>query len=146
MDKISSQIILSLTLDSTWYLVTDFDNYNNWHPGILEIDGKLKPRRRLKIRWKYSRFQLKSKWLRVNYFKKMEMFSWISSSLIYGLLDLHYIFKFKEVNMEKTRFIQEVEISGLAVIWLRKYLIRKISEELKAINESLQFYTEYESH
>lgn len=47
--EIKTTIIINTSATETWQLLTNFNDYTNWHPYIAKIDGKVSLKEKIKV-------------------------------------------------------------------------------------------------
>ncbi len=48
-NEIRTEITINTSAEQAWQLLTNFDNYSNWHPYILKVDGEVELKEKIKV-------------------------------------------------------------------------------------------------
>lgn len=122
--SIYSEVIIDASKEKIWNILTDFTNYKNWNPFIVESSGYATPGTILvnTMKTKKSTIIFKPVILNVQPF---QYFDWLGTLLMKGIFDGHHYFKLVELGNGKVKLIQGENFSGI----LSGLLFRSIGEE-----------------
>jgi len=138
MREIRTKIEINATPEKIWGILTKFDDYTNWNPFIISIEGNLKPRSRIKVVIQPPGDSTTVFRPRINTLKRFESFSWIGHFLIVGLFDGHHIFELESIDNQKTRLIHREEFSGLLVTLFWEKVQTKVKAGFESMNVVLK--------
>jgi hypothetical protein len=136
-NEIETSIKINSKADKIWQELTNFDEYKNWNPFIIDIIGELGENKILKIIVKMNDLKtmsFKPKILKCN--KKQEL-RWLGKLLFSGIFDGEHYFLIKE-NIDGTcTFIQGEKFSGV-LIPFSKNTILNTKKSFETMNEKLK--------
>lgn len=136
-NEIETSIKINSKADKIWKELTNFDEYKNWNPFIIDIIGELGENKILKIIVKMNDLKtmsFKPKILKCN--KKQEL-RWLGKLLFSGIFDGEHYFLIKE-NIDGTcTFIQGEKFSGV-LIPFSKNTILNTKKSFETMNEKLK--------
>ncbi|MDD2772542.1 MAG: SRPBCC domain-containing protein [Elusimicrobiales bacterium] len=109
---IETQIVINAGKEKVWAILTDFDNYKNWNPFIINSSGQAIAGGKLINTMKNgnSRFIFKPTVLNV---EKLKYLDWLGSLFVKGIFDGHHYFKIEELNPGQVRFTQGENFAGI---------------------------------
>lgn len=138
MRELKTSIRIKASPDHVWDVLTDFDKYPEWNPFIKEINGKLKVRKRLKVKMQPPGDKIYTLRPKVVSHQSEKRFSWMGHLLIVGLFDGHHIFELEEQDNGSTLFIHREEFSGLLVPLFWNKIHTEIKDGFEKMNKSLK--------
>lgn len=136
-NEIETSIKINSKADKIWQELTNFDEYKNWNPFIIDIIGELGENKILKIIVKMNDLKtmsFKPKILKCN--KKQEL-RWLGKLLFSGIFDGEHYFLIKENIDETCTFIQGEKFSGV-LIPFSKNTILNTKKSFETMNEKLK--------
>lgn len=139
--SIKTEIIINASKEEVWEALTNFENYPEWNPFVVNIEGRLEKGFRLRNTLKSGGKTFVFKPLVVDV-KPCKSFSWLGSLFIKGLFDGRHYFEIEEVNSRQVKLVHGEQFSGL----LSSFILKKIGDETRSnfvrMNQALKNYSE----
>jgi len=124
--SIKTEIIINASKEKVWNILTDFNNYPNWNPFIVSIEGELQQGKRLKntMLTGGKKFVFKPVVLSV---VPYQYFDWLGNLFVKGLFDGHHFFEIDELSSRQIKLTQGEFFSGM----LSASIFKKIGNETR---------------
>ena len=135
-NKIETSIKISSTANKIWKELTNFDEYKNWNPSIIDISGELEKNKTLKIAVKIDEKTMIFKPIVLKCEENKEL-RWLGKLLFNGIFDGEHYFLIKENIDETYTFIQGERFSGILIPFFGK-MILKTKKGFEAMNQELK--------
>jgi len=138
MKSIHSEIEINATTNKVWEILMDFDKYPEWNPFIKSIEGKREVGSRLRVVLQQPESKpmtVKPKCLAVTENKE---FRWMGRLLISGIFDGEHMFKLKELEGDRTKFVQCENFKGILIPLYWKMLNTKTIKGFELMNSALK--------
>ncbi|MBL3520019.1 SRPBCC domain-containing protein [Arcobacter lanthieri] len=135
-NEIETSIKISSTPNKIWQELTNFDEYKNWNPSIIDINGELKESKTIKIVVKMNEktMNFKPKILKCEENKELR---WLGKIFLGGIFDGEHYFLIKDNSDGTTTFIQGEKFSGVLIPFFGK-IILNTKKGFEAMNEELK--------
>ncbi|WP_418187348.1 SRPBCC family protein [Aliarcobacter lanthieri] len=135
-NEIETSIKISSTPNKIWQELTNFDEYKNWNPSIINISGELKENKTIKIVVKMNEktMNFKPKILKCEENKELR---WLGKIFLGGIFDGEHYFLIKDNSDGTTTFIQGEKFSGVLIPFFGK-IILNTKKGFEAMNEELK--------
>jgi len=115
---ISSEITLPANVEKSWEVLTEFDQYPDWNPYLLRVDGKLAPGEAVSFTLVDGNFsEPLDLGAEVAEVRPNEIFYWIGTLGIRGLHDTRHVFELRALPDGNTQLLHYEEFRGL-LAWL----------------------------
>ena len=123
MKELKTEIIINAAQEKVWQVLTNFNEYPQWNPFIIYIDGKLREGASLTTKMLQSgkEHQFKPTITRL---KEKEQLEWLGRLPLNFFNGNHY-FYLESLNPGQTRLMHGERFSGL----LSGLILKKIGEE-----------------
>lgn len=131
--EIKTKIEINAPAEKIWNKLMDFNDYRNWNPFILSIEGTPKIDNKLVVNFEKMTFKPKV----VSLLKNKE-FKWLGKLLFKGIFDGEHYFKLVEIDNNKTLFIHSEKFSGILVPLLKKKLLNETKPGFESMNLALK--------
>ncbi len=139
-NEIETSIKISSTANKIWQELTNFDEYKNWNPSIIDISGELGKNKTIKIVVKIDEKTMIFKPIVLECEENKEL-RWLGKLLFSGIFDGEHYFLIKE-NIDGTcTFIQGEKFSGILIPFFGK-MILKTKKGFEAMNKELKIRVE----
>ncbi len=131
--EIKTSIQISASPERVWKVFTNFEDYGNWNPFILSIEGNVKTGERIKINANGMKFKPE-----VLAFQENRELRWKGKLLFEGIFDGEHIFLIEDNKDGSVTFKQEEKFSGILVGLFAKKLDTETKEGFKQMNRKLK--------
>jgi hypothetical protein len=131
--EIKTKIKINAPAEKIWNKLMDFNDYPNWNPFILSIEGIPKIDNNLVVNFEKMTFKP-----RVISLVKNKEFKWVGKLLFKGIFDGEHSFQLVEITNNKTLFIHSEEFSGILVPLLKKKLLSETKPGFESMNLALK--------
>lgn len=135
-NQIETSIKISSTANKIWKELTNFDEYKNWNPSIIDISGELGKNKTIKIVVKIDEKTMIFKPIVLECEENKEL-RWLGKLLFNGIFDGEHYFLIKENIDETYTFIQGERFSGILISFFGK-MILKTKKGFEAMNQELK--------
>ena len=135
-NQIVTSIKISSTANKIWKELTNFDEYKNWNPSIIDISGELGKNKTIKIVVKIDEKTMIFKPIVLECEENKEL-RWLGKLLFNGIFDGEHYFLIKENIDETYTFIQGERFSGILIPFFGK-MILKTKKGFEAMNQELK--------
>lgn len=135
-NEIETSIKISATANKIWQELTNFNEYKNWNPSIIDISGELGKNKTLKIVVKIDEKTMIFKPTVLECEENKEL-RWLGKIFLGGIFDGEHYFLIKENSDETCTFIQGEKFSGVLIPFFGK-TISKTKKGFEAMNEELK--------
>lgn len=139
--NISTEILINASKEKVWNILTDFGNYKNWNPFMINSSGQAVVGTKLVNTMKNKDKQMKFKPTILSV-KQYEYFDWLGSLYFKGLFDGHHFFKLEDWGNGQMKLTQGEYFSGI----LSGMILKSIGEDTKnnfvKMNNALKEYAE----
>jgi hypothetical protein len=137
MKTLQTEIVINAPAEKVWGIMTDFENFPQWNPFIVNLEGKPEVGTHLRAELKngdgVSVFKPK-----VLVAEENKAFEWLGSLPIPGIFNGHHYFRIETLSGGMVKFIHGEEFSGL----LAGMIMNKIGEQTRdgfiAMNKALK--------
>ncbi|NJO90032.1 MAG: SRPBCC domain-containing protein [Chloroflexia bacterium] len=137
MKQIKTEIIINASKEKVWTILTDFENYKNWNPFIVNSGGKAvvgsKLTNTMKLDEKTQTFRPKV--LKVD---ENKYFDWLGHLFFKGLFDGHHYFKIEELADNQVKLVQGENFSGILSGMILKSIGEKTMANFVKMNNALK--------
>ena len=124
--EIKTEIIIHATREKIWQVLTDFEQYTQWNPFIVSIEGKPVKGTRLKNTLQNGDKQFQFEPV-VTVAEPGKSFAWLGSLLVKGIFDGHHSFELEDVGNGQVKLIHSEKFSGL----LSGFILKKIGQDTR---------------
>ncbi|MBL7767777.1 MAG: SRPBCC domain-containing protein [Flavipsychrobacter sp.] len=124
--EIKTEIIIHATREKIWQVLTDFEQYTQWNPFIVSIEGKPVKGTRLKNTLQNGDKQFQFKPV-VTVAEPGKSFAWLGSLLVKGIFDGLHSFELEDVGNGQVKLIHAEQFSGL----LSGFILKKIGQDTR---------------
>jgi uncharacterized membrane protein len=134
---IQTQIEINSTPAKVWSTLTNFTEYPQWNPFIIEAKGEAIVGQQMEIQIRppgSDPVRFKNKILEN---RKNELLEWRGSFIVRGLFDGTHYFQIEKIDDSRTRFTQGERFEGL-LVGLLKGLLLNTEKGFRAMNEALK--------
>lgn len=138
MSSIKSTIDIGASPETVWRVLTNFSAYPAWNPFIREIQGKVQPGARLKVRMRLSKTRSHRFSPRVTKAIPAAELHWRGKMWFGGLFDGEHSFIIVPNGVNGVRFIQREQFSGLLVPVIFPFIAKKTEEAFGRMNKALK--------
>lgn len=135
-NEVRTEILIHSKPEKVWNILTDFNQYSQWHPYITHIQGKLKKGKQLKVTYLDKDNKLKKFSAYVLDLDTNKTLSW-GGSLGFIFRAKHY-FMIEEVNDSTVKFIQGEYWRGMFGKGYGKKIYEQTFNKFNAMNERLK--------
>jgi len=142
--EIRTEIIINVTPEKVWSILTNFDNYPNWNPFIKSIKGEVKLGNKIMARIEPPEAKgmtFKPTILTIETNKEL---SWLGHLWFAGLFDGEHKFELIDNGNGTTTFIQSEKFRGILVPFFKKQLDNNTKRGFEAMNKKLKTIAEQE--
>jgi hypothetical protein len=124
--NITTEIVISASREKVWNIITDFSNYRNWNPFIINIDGLLAENAILTNTMLNNgkKMVFRPRVLKVI---PNQYFDWMGHLFVRGVFDGHHFFELKELPEGRVQLKHGENFSGV----LSGYILGKIGEDTR---------------
>jgi hypothetical protein len=137
MKQLRTEIIINASKEKVWNLLTDFENYQNWNPFIVNSSGKAiagtKLTNTMKLDEKTQTFSPKI--LKV---EENKYFDWLGHLFFKGIFDGHHYFQIEELENNQVKLIQGENFSGIFCGLIMKSIGGKTMANFVKMNNALK--------
>jgi len=133
--KIETEVILEASQNEVMGILKKFENYGDWNPFIVAIDGEFKVNRFLNVQLKMEQeiMSISPKIVAI----EDTMFCWRGVLGIRYIFDGVHCFKTEQISKERTLFTHTEYFQGL-LVWLMFPLLVKTKKRFELMNEALR--------
>jgi hypothetical protein len=138
LKQIHTEIEINAPVSKVWGILTDFDKYPEWNPFVKSFEGEIAEGNRFKVQLHLPEgkpMTFKPKCLA---FKENEEFRWLGHLGIKGIFDGEHIFKMKEIEGGKTKFVQCENFGGILLSMMWKSINPKTVKGFEMMNQALK--------
>ena len=135
-NEIETSIKISATANKIWQELTNFNEYKNWNPSIIDISGELGKNKTLKIVVKIDEKTMIFKPTVLECEENKEL-RWLGKIFLGGIFDGEHYFLIKENSDETCTFIQGEKFCGVLIPFFKK-MILDTKKNFEAMNEELK--------
>lgn len=135
---IKTSIDISASPEMVWRVLSNFPAYRRWNPFIREIDGKLAPGARLRVRMRLPGGRSYRFAPRVIKAIPAAELHWRGKFLVRGLFDGEHAFIIVPDGVRGVRFVQRERFSGLLAPLMLLLRGSKIREGFERMNQALK--------
>jgi len=136
-NEIRTEIEIDGTAREVWDVLTHFDAYPEWHPGMDSIEGRPVVGSRLSLSFRLASGRRIRMRPRVVVSEPGREFRWLGRLLVRGLFDGEHRFEIHELQPGHVTFVQGERFRGLLVPFLRTMIERDTVATFRAVNEAL---------
>jgi hypothetical protein len=140
--EIKTEIIINVTPDKVWSILTDFDNYSNWNPFIKSIKGNVAVGNIIIARMEPPGANGMTFKPKVLVFESNKEFRWMGHLLFPGLFDGEHKFELIDNGNGTTTFIQSEKFNGILVPLFKKMLDINTVDGFNQMNQKLKTLAE----
>jgi hypothetical protein len=136
--EIKTELIINVTPEKIWTILTNFDNYPNWNPFIKSIKGEVKVGNKITARLEPPGAKGMTFKPDVLAFETNKEFRWIGHLLFPGLFDGEHKFELVDNGNGTTTFKQSEIFGGLLVPLFKKMLDSNTKKGFEEMNKKLK--------
>jgi hypothetical protein len=136
--EIKTELIINVTPEKIWTILTSFDNYPNWNPFIKSIKGEVKVGNKITARLEPPGAKGMTFKPKVLSFETNREFRWIGHILFPGLFDGEHKFELIDNGNGTTTFKQSETFGGVLVPLLKKMLDNNTKKGFEEMNKKLK--------
>jgi hypothetical protein len=127
MKSLQTEITINATPEKVWAILTDFQNFPQWNPFIVKLEGKPELNARLRAELKNGKGTSVFK-PKVLVADKNKAFEWLGSLPVPGMFNGHHYFRIEPLANGQIKFIHGEEFTGL----LAGLIMNQIGETTRA--------------
>lgn len=131
--EIHTQIIINTPPEVVWNILTDFNNYPEWNPLILSLEGKAEAGAQLVVKFESMTFKPV-----VQIAEAPHRFEWLGHMKVKGLFDGRHSFQLEQNPDGSTTFTHSEKFTGILVPLFKKMLFNETKPGFEAMNEALK--------
>lgn len=135
--EIKTEIIINASREKIWEVLTDFEQYPQWNPFIIRIEGKPIKGTRLKNTLQNGNKQFQFKPV-VTTAEPGKSFAWLGSVLVKGIFDGHHSFVLEDVGKGQVKLIHSEKFRGILSGFLLKKIGAGTKQNFVKFNEALK--------
>ncbi|MCT7908977.1 SRPBCC domain-containing protein [Arcobacter lacus] len=135
-NEIETSIRINSKANKIWQELTNFEEYRNWNPSIIDISGELGKNKTLKIVVKIDEKTMIFKPIVLECEENKEL-RWLGKFLFSGIFDGEHYFLIEENSDGTSTFIQGEKFCGILIPFFGK-MILNTKKGFEAMNEELK--------
>jgi hypothetical protein len=136
--EIKTELIINVSPEIIWAILTNFDNYPNWNPFIKSIKGEVKVGNTITARLEPPGAKGMTFKPHVLAFETNKEFRWIGHLLFPGLFDGEHKFELIDNGNGTTTFKQSETFEGVLVPVFKKMLDSSTKKGFEEMNIKLK--------
>ena len=136
-NEIHSEATIEGSADEVWAVLSDFDSYGEWNPGMQSLQGEARPGARLTIRFAMKGGRSMTMRPTVQVADPGRELRWLGRLLMPGLFDGEHRFTIEETEPGRVIFRQDERFRGLLVPFLRRFIEVDTLASFHEVNEAL---------
>lgn len=136
--EIKTEILINVTSERVWAILTDFDNYPNWNPFIKSIKGQVIVGNKLTVRLEPPETNGMTFKPKVLTFETNKELRWLGHLLFAGLFDGEHKFELIDNRNGTTTFRQSEKFKGILVPLFKKQLDYNTKKGFEEMNKKLK--------
>lgn len=137
MRQINTNINISASPETVWKVLMDFDNYPQWNPFMISIEGEKVIGKKLTVKIKPPNGKEMTFKPEILIFESNKKLKWLGKAGLKGIFDGEHSFHLENQNDGSTKFIHGEKFSGILVGLMGKTLA-KTELGFKQMNEALK--------
>jgi hypothetical protein len=136
-NEIHSEATIEASADEVWAVLSDFDSYGEWNPGMQSVQGEAVAGTRLTIRFALNGGRTMTMRPTVLVAEPGRELRWLGRLVMPGLLDGEHWFTIEERELGRVTFRQDERFRGLLVPFLRKMIEVDTLATFHEVNEAV---------
>jgi hypothetical protein len=139
--QLRTEVEIEASSQRVWDALVDFRAYPQWNPFITQISGELSPGARLRVTLSLpegEEYHFKPELLRCEPCSELR---WRGRLVMRALFQGEHFFQLKEVEPNRTRFVQGEDFSGFAVKYMSK-IFTQTTRGFVYMNQALKRHVE----
>jgi hypothetical protein len=136
--QLRSEIDINATAEGVWEVLTDFADYPQWNPFLVEASGKPVQGERLTIRMQPQGGRAMTFRPVVREATVGRQLRWLGHLILPGIFDGEHSFVIEPLGDGRVRLIQQEEYRGLLVPLLARSLDRRTLPAFERMNQALK--------
>jgi hypothetical protein len=137
-EEIKTELIINVTPDKIWAILTRFDNYPNWNPFIKSIRGEVKVGNKITARVEPPGAKGMTFKPKVLAYETHREIRWIGHLLFPGLFDGEHKFELIDNGNGTTTFKQSEKFRGVLVPIFKKMVDNNAKKGFEEMNNKLK--------
>jgi hypothetical protein len=133
---IETDVIINSSASEVWQELTDFEDYPQWNPFILQVKGVASPGEQLEVRMRLGDETMTITPTVLVALPDREL-RWTGHLFVPGLFDGEHSFIIEPLGEEQVRFLQSESFSGLLIPFSRR-LLDGTKLNFEAMNQALK--------
>ena len=129
--ELKTETIIDAPKEKVWEVLTDTQNYPNWNPFIISVEGEMKQGSKITNVMVNNKKETVFTPI-ITMYKENEALEWLGSGLG-GMFKGRHYFKLEEIDNDKTRLLHGETFSGL----LSGLIMQMIGEDTQANFENM---------
>jgi hypothetical protein len=142
MLEVYTEIIINAAPETIWYHLTNFSQFSQWNPFLIDAKGEVKVNSQIQITAQPPGFKPMSFNPTIVRVENCRELRWKGKAIVPGIFDGEHIFKLEEIAPNQTKLIQQEFYSGLLVLLMAKKLKTNSQKGFELMNESLKNISE----
>ncbi|MGE8531298.1 SRPBCC domain-containing protein [Acinetobacter guillouiae] len=136
--EITTEILINAPIDIVWKTLTNFEDYKNWNPFIIDVSGEIHKGGKINVTIQNDATSKMSFKAVVLENQKNKQFSWRGKLLVKGVFDGEHKFRLEQITPVQTRLIHSEAFSGILVKLFLKNLQTKTKPGFQRMNNALK--------
>jgi hypothetical protein len=136
--KISTECLINAPIDIVWKILTNFEDYKNWNPFIVDISGELQQGNQIKVTIQNDRSSKMSFNPVILENQENKELKWRGKLIIKGLFDGEHQFLLEQISSHQTKLIHSEDFSGILVRLFLKSLQSNTQYGFEQMNQALK--------
>jgi hypothetical protein len=136
--EIKTEILINVTPEKVWSILTNFDSYPNWNPFIKSIKGEVKIGNKITVRIEPPEAKGMTFNPKILTFENNKELSWLGHLLFAGLFDGEHKFELIAIGDGTTTFTQSEKFKGILVSLFKKQLDNNTKKGFEEMNKQLK--------
>lgn len=138
MKELYSIIEIDAPVNKVWGILTDFDSYPEWNPFIRKIKGIVEEGQKINAFFQLQDSKGTSFSPAILNVEPNRELRWLGRFILPKLFDGEHIFELKELENNKTLFIQREKFRGILVPMILKSIGEKTQKGFEEMNKALK--------
>ncbi|MFW1744833.1 SRPBCC family protein [Acinetobacter guillouiae] len=136
--EITTEILINAPIDIVWKTLTNFEDYKNWNPFIINVSGETHQGGKINVTIQNDATSKMSFKALVLENQENKQFSWRGKLLVKGIFDGEHKFRLEQISNNQTRLIHSEAFSGILVKPFLKNLQTKTKPGFERMNHALK--------
>lgn len=136
--EITTEILINAPIDIVWKTLTNFEDYKNWNPFIVNVSGEIHKGGKINVTIQNdAKSKMTFKALVLENQENKE-FRWRGKLLVKGIFDGEHKFRLEQITPNQTRLIHSEAFSGILVKPFLNNLQTKTKSGFERMNNVLK--------